>query len=65
MAAVNRCQGFYRLRIYHLTTGAICAPPTGLQIVCLWRLRGETTCRLATNDAQNLGDFNNPIVFMT
>lgn len=27
MAAVNRCQGFYRLRIYHLTTGAICAPP--------------------------------------
>lgn len=27
MAVVNRCQGFYRLRIYHLTTGAICAPP--------------------------------------
>ena len=27
MAAVNRCQGFYWLRIYHLTDGAICAPP--------------------------------------
>jgi hypothetical protein len=27
MAVVNWCQGFYRLRIYHLTTGAICAPP--------------------------------------
>ena len=28
MAAVNRRQGFYWLRIYHLTDGAICAPPT-------------------------------------
>ena len=27
MAAENRCQVFYWLRIYHLTTGAICAPP--------------------------------------
>ena len=26
MVAVNRCQGFYWLRIYHLTDGAICAP---------------------------------------
>ena len=26
MAAENRCQSFYQLRIYHLTTGAICAP---------------------------------------
>ena len=26
MAAENRCQGFYWLRIYHLTDGAICAP---------------------------------------
>ena len=33
MAAENRCQGFYRLRIYHLTTGAICAPPSGLILV--------------------------------
>ena len=29
MAAENRCQGFYWLRIYHLTDGAICAPPRG------------------------------------
>lgn len=33
MAAVNRCQGFYRLRIYHLTTGAICAPPQKRRLV--------------------------------
>ena len=26
MAAGNRCQSFYWLRIYHLTTWAICAP---------------------------------------
>lgn len=50
MAAGNRCQSFYWLRIYHLTTWAICVPPEVAQVLSLGTSAAQAVSWLAEKE---------------